>query len=185
MVVSDALPGNIGQFCCPLVLESLRARSAANPNLVYVSRFRSVTVTAPVLSDVERLANSQTESTKFVGVEQYYTIQFDIATLIVARSASVIDWSDPKKKLPSGGLKFFRARMERNNGDQIDTRGWGPGCGVGPVGEVFWGTGSRPAVLTGGVFMDQGSTLAVCCVPRLPDLEIDLGFWCIEERKRR
>jgi hypothetical protein len=166
--MSEALP----DFICPLVLERLRSQK---PERVYRSRFRSLTFKAPIRTPLEQLAEVHLSvprelDPKYTSV---MTLMFDLPTILVARSASVIDWTNPKKRLPGGGLKLFRARVESSNGDRIDT--------ALAVGECFWGTGSHPAVITGGLFLDRGATLVVHCCPRIPDVEVDLGFWTVED----
>ena len=176
--MSEALP----DFICPLVLERMRVQM--KEGVVFRSRFRSLTFQAPRQSPVEQLAQVG-QCPAELGKEHEFmqSIQVSFQTFLVARTASVIDWSDPKKRLPGNGLKFFRARVESSWGDPLDVGDYFQK--TSPVGECFWGTGSRPAVITGGVSLDQGSSLLVYCHPRVPDIEVELGFWFVENHGRQ
>jgi hypothetical protein len=172
--LSEALP----DFICPLVLDLIRDRQ---PQRHFRSRYRSLTFKPALRSPLEQLAEVN-KAPRELGPEYVLTqtIMFDITTIVVARSASVLDWTDPKKRLPGNGLKLFRARVETGYGDQIDVSGY-KRHPAGPVAECFWGTGSRPAVITGGLTFDTGSSMAVHYCPRILDIEVELGFWTIEE----
>ena len=164
-------------FVCPTVLEWMLAQTQKPRPRMFRSRFRSLTFVAPLRTPIEQLAEVN-QPPRELG-EEHVSLQilvFDVPVVVVARSASVIDWSDPKRRLPGNGLRLFRARVESSHGDQLDVSR----RPAGPVGECFWGTGSRPAVITGGLFYDPGASMLVRCLPRIPDIEVELGFWTLE-----
>ena len=184
-------------FVCPLVLRQVldvldRAHKpnaggyhAPNPGARFSSRYRSVTIQAPVRGPLEQLAathSQRREGRELVSLPtQVMTIMFDLPTVVVARSASVLDTLDPMRRLPNGGLKLFRARLENSNGDRKDMSYGIPASISGPTGESVWGSGSRPAVITGGMFFQTGSSLTIHCTPRVQDIEVELTFWCLEQ----
>jgi len=176
------------EFCCPRVLawmeDTLRA-APVDRRPSFHSRYRSLRFEAQECrSPLEQLADSQGKRPRR-WVERMgdvvMTIQFDLPTILVARSASVSDMEDPFRRLPAAGLKLFRARIETSSGDRKDTS-YGSSTGsTSPTGECFWGTGSRPSVITGGMFFDRGSSLVAHCEHRVLGIEVELGFWTIEQ----
>ena len=165
-------------FVCPTVVDLMRA---SKDRYVFRSRFRSMTFLPPVRTPLDQLADTHRAAPPKLGPEHtsVATLHFPVYTILTGRTASVIDWTDPKRRLPANGLKLFRARLE-SHWDAVDMAHGSPGHPAGPVGECFWGTGSRPAVISGGMTFEVGSYLKAHCCPRIPDIEVELGFWLIE-----
>lgn len=166
--MSEALPDSI----CPTVLDFMRLNK---DTLEFRQRLYSLNFKAPVTTPLEQLAEAHGAGReKELGQEHLsvQTLQFYMPTILLSRTASVIDWSDPKKRMPGNGLRFFRARTETSAGDRLET-GF-------PVGECFWGTSGRPSIITGGLRFDPGASLVVFCLPRIRDIEVELGFCTIQ-----
>jgi hypothetical protein len=160
-----------------------QADAAKGVGIQFNSRYRSLTFKTPERAPIEQLAEVHTDPRRrsLVNIDATTaSLMFDLPTVVVARSASVTDITDPMRRLPSAGLKLFRVRLEESYGNRIDMN-YSRGAGA-PIAECFWGTGSRPAVITGGIFMDTGAQLLAHCTPRVWDIEIELGFWTVEMR---
>jgi hypothetical protein len=144
-------------------------RIAADPNILYVSRTRTL-----IFGGNGVVAGTTTQ--------QY---QFSVPTIIIARTAAAIDASGAGLPVGRSGLDLFTVQFSRVGAasDLIDAGGGGAANpNVLVLGSSVLGTAAQPAFFPGqGLFVDTGGFLNVQVTVLRDNSLIHVTNWCLEE----
>lgn len=157
---------------------TVTGRVSSHGVLSFKSLLRTVNISSPEPAPIEQLAQAYNPKRIPQDHEYCHHIQFDVETIVTGVVATVVDKTDPFRRLPHGGLKLFRFRIEESNGNQLtisDNK-------RGALGNSFWVNGNRPAIIPNGLWLQTGQILLFYCTPLFSDLEIELGVQCLEQR---
>jgi len=107
--------------------------------------------------------------------ETVTSLQVDIPGVIYAMSAAA--YTSNNSALPVGrhSLDTFKFRLERNNGDRLQTRSG--------IGSAILGPASKPRILGGSGYMfDRSNSIRAGVTPLIANLVVSLTFWILEYR---
>jgi hypothetical protein len=134
----------------------------------------------PLLPEAPNLAKTPRDivlrfTNQAVGQEIFLPLQVDIPGVIYAVSGGAYTTDDSNLPVGRDPLDTFLVRIERNNGDRLQTQA---GLGSAVVGPARF-----PRLLGGpGYVFQRGASLRVAVTPLIANLDITICCWIMEIR---